>query len=133
MYYCKSAKSSELLCTPPSTLGENLFLYKYEADDELQRSIKLGRTSIIKGKIEKLPPPWREKNFYFVLDTHNFIHLDDRLDITKTLRIVLRLTFHWRNVGRDAMPFKASDYWWPFIHRDVMVVVKACKGCQAEC
>ena len=61
MYYCKSAKSSELLCTPPSTLGENLFLYKYEADDELQRSIKLVRTSIIKGKIEKLPPPWREK------------------------------------------------------------------------
>ena len=74
------------------SLGKNILLANYAADDEVQRLIEL----IIqpnKTKIQKLPAPWREKLPTMCLNNNGHIYRDDRLKDPEALRTALQRSF----------------------------------------
>ena len=55
--------------------------------------------------------------------------MDDRLVVPKTLRTALQRSFHWGHPDWDESLRKSTDFWWPQIHRDVMLCVRGRKEC----
>ena len=64
-------------------LGLNAIAASYESDDAIQRVKALIRNPE-KGKINKLPSPWKEEFRSFSLDTNGFMYMDERLVIPQT-------------------------------------------------
>ena len=79
-----------------------------------------------KTKIHKLPAPWCETFSTLSVDNNGDIYMDDRVVVPRALSTGLQRSFHWRHHGRDETLRKSSDFWWPQIHRDVILCVKTC-------
>ena len=56
--------------------------------------------------------------------------MDHRLVIPKDLRKNMLRAIHFGHAGRDAMLRKASDVWWPRIHREIVEKAKNCNECR---
>ena len=59
-------------------------LANYEADDELQRNVTILKQPY-KYRIQKLPAPWWEDFSTFSLDPNDYLYIDDRVVVPKTL------------------------------------------------
>ena len=55
--------------------------------------------------------------------------MDDRQVVPKALRMALQRSFHWGHPDRDESLRRSTDFWWPQIHRDVMLCVSGRKEC----
>ena len=101
----------------------------YQDSENLQKIIVVMKNPT-KGKIIALDSPWRERFSFPSLDKNNFLYLDDRLVIPKLLQCPIKIPLHWGHPCRDQMLRQIADFWWPKIHRDIVLLTKTCKKCQ---
>ena len=57
--------------------------------------------------------------------------MDHRLVIPKDVRENMLRAIHFGHAGRDAILKKASDVWWPRIHREIIDKARNCSECRA--
>ena len=105
------------------TMSNFTFAAKYETDEFLQKIIQLLKKPD-STKINRLPILWREKFRCLSLDDHDFMYMDERLVIPKTLRQILMRSLHYGHPGRDSMLATVSNVWWPRLHRDVVAIAR---------
>ena len=93
MYFYKSSRSSQ-------NLENYTFASQFEADDFIQKVI-----SLIKKpeptKINRIPAPWREKFRCFSLADNDFLYIDEKLVIPKTLRPIILRSPHYGHPPRQ--------------------------------
>ena len=111
------------------TLGNFTFASQYETDEFLQKIILLIKKPD-STKINRLPMPWREKFRCLSLDQHDFIYMDERLVIPKTLRPIILRSLHYGHPGRNVMLATVSNVWWPRLHREVIAIARLCPQCR---
>ena len=121
---CYSGSQIEVL----QTLGNFTCVSQYEGDEFLQKIIQLLKKPD-STKINRLPTPWREKFRCLSLDQHDFIYMDERLVIPKTLRPIIMRSLHYRHPGRDSMLATISNFWWPRLHREVVAIARTSPQC----
>ena len=121
---CYSINQIEVI----QTLGNHTFASQYEADEILQKIIKLIKPDTT--KISRLPTPWREKIKNLRLDNNDFLYMDERLVIPKNLRIIIIRSLHYGHPGKDSMMATVSNVWSPRLHREVVSLTQTCKQCQ---
>ena len=78
------------------------FASKNEIDELLQKIILLLKKPD-STKINRLPTPWRNKFRCLSLDQHDFIYMDERLVISKTLGPLVIRSLQHGHPARDAM------------------------------
>ena len=122
---CYSMNQIEVL----QTLGNVTFASQYETDEFLQKIINLMKKPD-STKINRLPKPWREKFRSLSLDQHDFLYMDERLVIPKTLRPIIMRSLHYGHPGRDSMLATLSNVWWPQLHREVVAIARSCPLCR---
>ena len=71
-----------------------------------------------------------EKFRSLILDQHDFLYLDERLVIPKTLRPIIMRSLHYGHPGRDSMLATLSNVWWPRLHREVVAIARSCPQCR---
>ena len=122
---CYSVNQIEVL----QTLGNFTFASQYETDEFLQK-IKNLMKKPDSTKINRLPTPWREKFRSLSLDQHDFLYMDERLVIPKTLCPIIMRSLHYGHPGRDSMLATLSTVWWPRLHREVVATARSCPQCR---
>ena len=105
---CYSVNQVEVL-----QFSDNFTFAKYETDEFLQK-----------------PTPWREKFRCFRFDDHDFMYMDKRLVIPKTLLPIIMHSLHYGHPGPDSMLATISNVWWPHLHREVVAIARTCKQCK---
>ena len=107
------------------------FASQFEADDFIQKVI-----SLIKKpeptKLNRLPVPWRDKFTCFSLDDNDFLYMDERLVIPKTLRPIILSSLHYGHPGRDSMLATLANVWWPRLHLEVVGIAQTCQQCKTS-
>ena len=122
---CYSINQIEVL----QQLGNHTFAAQYESDEFMQKIIGLLKRPD-STKINRLPTPWREKYKCLSLDANDFVYMDERLVIPKTLRPIIMRSRHYGHPGRDAMLATISNVWWPRLHREVVTIARECPQCK---
>ena len=63
-------------------------------------------------------------------DADGFIvYIDERLILPKTLPPIIMRSLHYGQPGRDSMLVTVSNVGWLSLHRDVVIMAKACTHC----
>ena len=122
---CYSINQIEVL----QQLGNHTFAAQYESDEFMQKIIGLLKRPD-STKINRLPTPWREKYKCLSLDANDFVYMDERLVVPKTLRPIIMRSLHYGHPGRDAMLATISYVWWPRLHREVVTIARECPQCK---
>ena len=122
---CYSINQIEVL----QQLGNHTFAAEYESDEFMQKIIGLLKRPE-STKINRLPTPWREKYKCLSLDANDFVYMDERIVIPKTLRPIIMRSLHYTHPGRDAMLATISYVWWPRLHREVVTIARECPQCK---
>ena len=122
---CYSVNQIEVL----QTLGNFTFASRYESDEFLQKIILLIKKPD-STKINRLPTPWRKKFRCLSLDQHDFLYMDERLVIPKTIRPIIMRSLHYGHPGRDVILVTVSNVWWRMLHREVIAIARSCPQCR---
>ena len=110
------------------TLVNFTFEAHYKTVEFLQKIIQLIKIpdSI---KLNCLPTPRRENFRRVSLDDNDFMYMDERLVIPKTLRPIIFRSLHHGHPGRHSMLATVSNIWWPRLHREVVAIARTWKYC----
>ena len=84
------------------TLDNYTFAAHFESDDFLQKGFELIKKQD-STKNNRMPAPWKQKFKCSSLDTNNYLYMDERLVIPKTLRPIFMRTQQYEHSGRDSM------------------------------
>ena len=122
---CYSINQIEVL----QKLGNLTFAAHYETDKFLQKVIQYIKKPD-STKINRLPTPWRKKFRCLSLDESNFMYMDERLVIPKTLRPIVTRSLHYGHPGSDSILATVSNVWWPRLHREVVTIGRQCRQCR---
>ena len=116
----KLPTTAEAKDLPNSKINSVYVKANAENDRVIQKVIYLVKNKS-SAVIARLPhPPWREKFNSFSVDSNGLLYMHHRLVILKDMRENMLWAIHFSHAGRDAMLRKASDVWWPRIHREIV-------------